>query len=508
MSTISERKAFFRDIVTYGAKDLQLLTQLAPWRQQSSAQLARWWDKFQADSKEFELTNTPRLVNHWALGADPEFVFTETLAVRGLDGAKEVGEAMRVNAEDMKLKAGRAYGADNNGRLVEIRPAPSKWALDMLASMHTTMRWLCILHPKVRRLGWVAGAFKFKDGLGGHVHFGCKRKVAWPVQVEALDQVDILLEHMGVFPAAECAVRRGGDAHKQFYGQYGDYRKQKHGYEYRTFPSWIDSPWMAYLCLVLSKLAAYDPELFVHGAGKLPQPELIRNVLRYYSGLDDDAKLALRALKVHGFPRFIGGDFKTRWGLEGYPAVLKLHNEIKYVPSMIPAEPACIGELWRHFYTGAPIANGTVPAITWTPTKPPEGFTMLLDLVDTRVQKGLGELIYDLVVHIEDVKNTQVCGIRDGYCNFHIAPKSLVRRMLLPEKALAPLNGYDYPHGMIGIPLMFREGANAKETRKLLLDGAFPFWKITEATQAKRDAWGAGIVPKKVIGKLIAEEAV
>src|SRR5581483_4609146 len=59
----------------------------------------------------------------------------------------------------------------------------------------------------------------------------------------------------------EMAERRGGDRLGQHYGMPGDFRLQTHGYEYRTFPSWLDSPALAFISITLAKLCVHCPGL-------------------------------------------------------------------------------------------------------------------------------------------------------------------------------------------------------------------------------------------------------
>src|SRR3990167_7205171 len=53
-----------------------------------------------------------RLVNHFKVGADPEFVFLS------------MAELARRDASAFGLAAGVAFGADNCGRIAELRPHP------------------------------------------------------------------------------------------------------------------------------------------------------------------------------------------------------------------------------------------------------------------------------------------------------------------------------------------------------------------------------------------------
>ena len=502
MSTLAERREFFRAIVLSRIEEPGPLLQLDPWCYKDTDKLRHWWNRFHREVPQGKFSLNPRLVNHFALGADPEFVFVQ----KGI-GFKPGG--VRANAMDLKLKAGRAYGADNNGRLVEIRPFPSKSALQVLASMHTTMRWMYILEVASRNCTWQAGAYLFEDGLGGHVHFGTKRKKAWGTQVEGLDAIENVCEALRVYPVEECLDRRGGDAHHQVYGRFGDIRAQKHGYEYRTFPSWLSTPWLAYFSLVLAKLAVHDPEI----CAALQTARQIEGVLRYYAPLDDDARLALRALRLFGLPVHLPGDFRIHWGLQGYKSNA-VAMPVTYVPAAIPPDPANVKELWGYFDHEEKLQNGKIPEITWAPTNPPVGFKLCLDEVDTRVQKGLGELICDLV-RPDESKILLTSGGKEGQTNLLIGTGTKARFDLLPAGSWR-LTG-NVQKDTVAIPLPFREGKAAKVTKKLLLSGAFPLWRIQDATREKWEAWKNSVflekdinrpVRVKAIGKIILEVGV
>lgn len=91
-----------------------------------------------------------------------------------------------------------------------------------------------------------------------------KAQLKVPNPVTGLDAVMRRLEALDILPKAECEARRKYSG----YGKYGLFRESKKGnselkdhLEYRTFPSWLYSPRVAFLVLTLSKLAAVAPEL-------------------------------------------------------------------------------------------------------------------------------------------------------------------------------------------------------------------------------------------------------
>jgi len=368
----------------------------APWPTMVEAQrLDRWFRRLYTPM-DAPLVGGGRLVNHFMLGADPEFVFH--------DGQK------RRDARLMNLKAGPAFGADNNGRLVELRAHPSRHALEVLASLWLAMRWMDVWVPETMKLSWRSGAYFESDGLGGHIHFGRKRTKLRDREIAVLDRLAHLMFTAGIFDREEGRLRvrqAQGAPNGHPYGALSDVRKQPHGYEYRTLPSWVDSPWLAYFTLVASKLVVAFPEsvLPLSEADASLSADVARNQLRfllaYYAPLDDDARLAFAILSRQGFPQHAAGtDLKVSWGIFsslpfGGQAEVKTPDVL---PVTVPPRPEDLKELADAMYIGrVPELIPLTP--TWTPNTLPEGYTHWINLVDTKVAPNLGELAMDYCIH-------------------------------------------------------------------------------------------------------------
>jgi hypothetical protein len=258
---------------------------------------AKWVSRFYKSPKINSLPRSLRLVNRFMVGADPEFTFADSVTNEF------------VHASHFQLHVGPAFGADLAGRPVELRPAPSRFALDVVASILSELRWMALTVPATLSYSWISRPYVSRDGIGGHVHFGRKRgrirkdedapryELTGQVkeEIEGLDQLTRILEASILLK--EDFVKRSRDT---VYGKFGDIRPQRHGYEYRTLPTWLSSPCMAYLVLVLSKLVVYNPELIKRIAFNT---NTIRNLLAYYKGMDDDALIAFNALKLFGLPK-------------------------------------------------------------------------------------------------------------------------------------------------------------------------------------------------------------
>lgn len=436
----------------------------------------RWLGRFYK-SPHFKLDRQRRLVNHFLVGADPEFVFTRA------DGTM-------INADYFDgLKAGLAYGADNNGRLVEIRPKPSRFVLKTLASIWSTMKWMAILQPNAAKCVWRAGAFYNHDGLGGHVHFGRQRPQR-DREMRALDTLSFFMFHAGIWDRNEGRRRvheAQGALHGRGYGHLGDFRAQPYGYEYRTFPSWLCSPWMAYLSMVLAKLAVYDPSLFpmLDPAMEDWSDEAVKTrlaaILAYYKGLDDDATLAYEIFLRHGWPLWYARDFKLTWGIT--TALPKV--SVDAPPIQIAAEPSEIAELAEAMLAGrVPQARCFEP--NW-PASLPKDYVAAINLIDTRHTPGIGELIAGLAVPKGTLQLAATAGTLIQ-----------VSKALLPtgwEKFVAPKLRHfvatAVPEEFVGIAIGTERRTNETraETLEFLLSGLFPIWKIADVRADSLERW-------------------
>lgn len=482
-----KKDILYRLAVTHGISCIEELPKYLPMP--PSPTVNGWLSKFLQMPKRFAPTR--RYVNRFKLGADPEFCF-------GNAGS-------RLDASIAGLQQGPAFGADNNGRLAEIRPYPSRSAVKVVASVLTTLRWMVLLKPEIVNYDWVSGAFLWDDGIGGHVHFGRKRPTR-RIEVEALDHVQTMLEFLGAYPVEQIARRRRGDARRQIYGQLGDYRLQQHGYEYRTFPSWLDNPALAFLTLVVSKLVVQAPDLYRFSGGN--ETQRLRNLLAYFKTIDDDARLAL-VLLDRGLPRHEGGDFKGRWGISvSARQSCGFKQTIAVLPSCIPPDEEAVAEVFEHLRTGSPI-NFRVPKPTWSPINPPTGYKMCIKNTPTILQKGLGEMVLDLCAS-DKVPIAFGSGPKNAPIPIGIS-RELAGKLTHNWKSL--LKGkvvqVDVKPGVITIAPEWREGSKAREIRRILLSGVFPLWRVQECGKDSLEKWEATIKRpvRKFAGKVVYESS-
>lgn len=455
----------------------------------------RWIGRLGSSATEF--SSQRRYVNRFKLGADPEFVF--------------VSQGGRYDARTFNLQQGQAFGMDNNGRLTEIRPYPSRSALEVVASIGVTLRWLALLRPKTLEFDWTAGAFLFGDGLGGHVHFGRKRP-GRDLEIKALDAIEEELLGIRVYPVNEVLRRRQGDEHRQLYGLPGDFRKQRHGYEYRTFPSWLDSPELAFLTITLSKLAVQKPELTQGFVPLEPMRRLQRlhNLLAYYKDVDDDARIAL-CMIARGWPFHRGGDFKARWGVD--PLLTSKVEKVSFLPSSIQPDAEDIAELFAHLTKSAPMERRALTP-NWSPVAPPEGYVMAIDQTTTHQAKGLGELLWDVVQH--SAFKYIVKGSREGWPpNVMLAiPAKLAGTLPAGWKRFTgnKIVAHNYDDKSIYSLDRMREPATFNQVRQLLVETVLPFWPISKVKSDSWQQWHKGTKTKpdgpKFSGQLVSGDLI
>lgn len=278
----------------------------------------------------------PRLVNCFKVGCDPEFVVLDSF-----------GSA--VHAHDMGLGTGTAYGADGSGRPVELRAQPSRFVVEVVASLLDTLR-LFNAHIQSARTSnhWMTGGLVGRESIGGHVHFGRRQVKLRRDEVKVLDKVVDLLDSAGLFLDTRRRRQERGS-----YGMPSDHRQQTYGYEYRVPPSWLMSIGSAHLVMTLSKLAVVDRRLWntISWSDKNGAIELLQKVLSGYRYLDEDANLAFRALtRTLSNPNM---NFKAAWGCGNVAPQLPAGYA---TPELVPPTQAALRDVVDH------LTNGTVPS--------------------------------------------------------------------------------------------------------------------------------------------------
>jgi hypothetical protein len=419
-------------------------------------------------------TITGRYLNHFCVGSDPEFCFRDEYN-------------HRVEAVACGLKVGLAAGADQNERLVELRPWPSVSVVEHMAGILTALRWLHrVFNQATSRYLWRAGAYFAGDGIGGHIHFGRKR----PTRIEevaALDGLANVLKLSGLFPVTEWAQRMRGDHyHNAPYGLPGDWRVQLHGYEYRSLPSWLQSPTVAFIAVASSKLAILDPAITTTWKQLILTETTARNQLRglakLYKGRDDDAYILYYILTRNGDAPFnvdYAGDFAPSWGIPRPAAPLEADGGV-ILPSCIQPLPEEINEMRDHLLFGVPLTFTLHPPNFKTSI--PNCYRWLPVYVNPGRRSGFGDLLHNLVGH----RNFDLYWDYNNDGNFRItgklttlwttAEKEMLRRYY--PGVIISSSSRDSGSGLL-IPKCLCQTATIAGLRAILLNsGLFPLWTV------------------------------
>jgi hypothetical protein len=422
---------------------------------------------------------TARLVNRFSLGSDPEFVLNSSTG-------------KYIHAESCGLLTSRAFGSDMAGRQAEIRAYPSKFALEVVASIVDSLRWMAYVHRyDISQLTWSAISYNGKDGCGGHIHLG-RRRPDRQKDVEILDTTCQTLINQGVFNKHTFNMR----VVNTHYGKYGDIRPQSHGYEYRTLPTQMASPWLMYFVLVLNKLLLY------HG-GKWRLD--ISMLFKMYQDKDDDAAIALQALQKWGLPSEDTTDFRGRWGVENFtkaPTDFSFNQFGNcFFPSMIKPEEQTCHELFEYLTQGTPMLKRT-PQPTWEPFQLPKGFYNL-----TAQQHTLGHLPDVVKDLISKGRRVQLM-VTEYFLVYHDVPLPIqgIKQALRSSIDVIVFHRTTSGGIQIGIPSEFNKSlAQCKMLHNVLSNtDLFPVCKAVDYKTVDWSRWDSPSVstPKAPLGRL------
>lgn len=245
-----------------------------------------------------DMPSNLRLLNTFKIGSDPEFV------VLAADGSL-------CTAEDLNIPHAGAVGYDHGGRVLEIRPRPSRHARTHLRSIALLLTQDSRLATARKQARWQAGAMSTAlqghEPLGGHIHLDVPyADEASKQRIAAMGRLTKQLEDCEVFPRKDCDWRRRDWPQ---YGGYDNVRPAGHNYrlEYRAPASWLFSPRVALYALTAYKLACAAPEATACLSAEGSAREL-RKFMESFRGKDDDADYILEKFLEHGGLKTIKGD--------------------------------------------------------------------------------------------------------------------------------------------------------------------------------------------------------
>src|SRR5271157_1313266 len=324
--------------------------------------LEKWRKRFYTN-RSMKFPVVPRLMNRFSIGADPEFVLGDPLQNASGDfigftpGTPLQDRYRYIHAQTVGMTTLDPLGCDMSGRQAELRVCPSRFVLEVVASIMDTLAWGNEFW-NLGRYHLLAPGLFIDDGIGGHIHIGRKHGDVKSI-IPSLDTLTGIVEKL-------CLIDSSGSQRRRrvtVYGRAGDWRTQTHGFEYRTMPTWLHSPLSAYLTLVFAKLAVFHSLTGV-GTKETNLPVAMKNLLRSYANDDDDARIALAALETLGWPEYKEGNFAENWNL--VPYTHKFTVSSLYIPPVIPPSELSIKKLF-HWFTGAVPFRADLPEPTWTP---------------------------------------------------------------------------------------------------------------------------------------------
>lgn len=437
------------------------------------------------DIKEYP--RTARLVNRFKIGADPEFIFEDT-----------AGRYMY--AENLGLTTLRGFGCDMSGRQAEIRAYPSRFALEVVAGIVDSLRWMATAHPFTGAYNWVAKAYNGKDSCGGHMHFG-RRTAKTAQDIKVLDEVTRYLVGSNILNCNSFHLRQ---EYGHNYGAMGDFRQAAHGYEYRTLPTEMANPWLAYFTLVFAKLSVYE------GCASLLS---LAALLQKYRDIDDDAAIVLKALAIHGLPKDSTEDFKCTWGVAVCEQALvgfrgsSLEND--YYPSIIKPEEQTCQELFMYLTEGYALPKRH-PKVTWDP------YNLPLTVHPVTVQPhALGHL-HDVGMDLLCYKESVYLQYTDRpYLTFNPGKHSCLPSQEIKQAFKKTLGQVRIKEGngetlYIGVPKDIKDSKEKCKVLKDLLSNTelFPICKAKDYRSVNWGQWDnlSLISPSKpLLGKVITE---
>lgn len=280
------------------------------------------------------------MINDFRIGADPEFIMTDS---------ENVLHPWHDDEEEVTLPAGEV-GPDHGGYVAELRPRPARSTYGLVKRIGTILNSNAL--GKHRNYRWLGGPVQivqtpddcdcccrahcecgfdednltnYTQALGGHIHLDIRANdPRWDSVVDALDEQHQLFEKLELYPSNDCALRREEGYGKQRWvtcnsaGEHDDggarfekdtldeYVKAgrrnpaEYHMEFRTPPSWLNHPRLAMLSLTSAKLAAADPQGTIEALRDKPIAlNTLQNWYERYRGKDPNATRVLDKI-LHG----------------------------------------------------------------------------------------------------------------------------------------------------------------------------------------------------------------
>lgn len=423
-----------------------------------------------------------RRMNNFCIGSDPEFAFITA------------GGNRKTAAHDLGLKPALAAGSDQNLRLAELRCWPSRSVVEHVAGIMASLRWMYRVYPFVREYQWRAGAHLDGDGIGGHVHFGRKRPTR-DQEIAGLDGVTSLFRQLNCFNLKDWNKRIDGDARHQRYGDYGDYRLQLHGYEYRTLPSWLCSPLKTFFVLAMAKLTILDPDLVAVWRNRKFTPadgvNAVQRLALYYAGRDDDAWILKHLMNTKRCmtPDWAAPavDFKLNWGFDATASRVVTNPVSPILPACVQPAASEVAEITNHLLQGTAVGYNEVPP-TFRNELPADYYWLYAAGLKGVNYAGAGDLCHNLVGSAHQVVTVSVAAgmyvSNDLWKGMSVTEQATLREMFPGIRNTGDYrNWIQMDRNSLGV-------AGIRQAKKFLLHmGLFPLWTVDSVKKESYSQW-------------------
>lgn len=156
------------------------------------------------------------------IGSDPEFGLIHQ------NGRQAMARDFLTDSTSAEI------GVDGHSDIGEIRPRHGKTPREHLTNIANLMVKVGRTVPHDIKI--TAGSMVGEDPIGGHIHFGISGRSSFSIA-----QAARALDYFLALPVALIEVQSSAKTRRvgSSYGSLCSWREQKHGFEYRTLPSWL-----------------------------------------------------------------------------------------------------------------------------------------------------------------------------------------------------------------------------------------------------------------------------
>lgn len=172
------------------------------------------------------------------IGMDVELALTHPTNGR-------IQHANRVMPHDTRSR----FGTDGCPSICEVRPKEHEEPRRVVMALKTAMKQGLKKYPALKNFKWAGGSRVDGYSLGGHIHFGQGANTS-PKEI-TIQYLDALLATFVLCMDEAESIR---ERMLSGYGDFGAWRSQPWGWEYRTLPSFITEEWLTRGVLELAKM--------------------------------------------------------------------------------------------------------------------------------------------------------------------------------------------------------------------------------------------------------------